>query len=147
LEMCEWELYWYEGCGFGFADPSSDAYSDVEANLSWSRALACVKRGFRKEVDLELVMQGFWSSKYEDDVPDRGSIGTVQNMTQHSAHVSIRQRRRAVSEERSSRSSTRSFSIPSLVDDFKVRLVSRTMGAERVVDEMMVSFTHSDEID
>jgi carboxymethylenebutenolidase len=40
-------------------------------------------------VDLELVTQGFWSSKYEDDVPDRGSIGIVQSMTQHSTHVSI----------------------------------------------------------
>ena len=34
-----------------------------------------------------------------------------------------------------------------MVEDFKIRLVSRTMGVDRVVDEMVVSFTHSDEID
>jgi carboxymethylenebutenolidase len=64
-------------------------HTQVEEDLSWSRALACVGRGSRKEVDLEPVMQGFWNSKYENDTPDRGSMGMVQNMTQHSAHVSI----------------------------------------------------------
>jgi carboxymethylenebutenolidase len=146
-EMCEWKLYRYEDCAFGFADPSSDAYSEVEANLSWSRALACVRRGFQKEVDLEPVMQGFWNSKYEDDVPDCGSMGVVQNMTQHSLYVSILPTMEGGIGRKKLQEFYREFFIPSLVDDFKVRLVSRTIGAERVVDEMVVSFTHSDEID
>lgn len=41
----------------------------------------------------------------------------------------------------------REFFIPSLVPDFNIRLVSRTIGVDRVVDEMVVSFTHTDEID
>jgi len=39
------------------------------------------------------------------------------------------------------------FFVPSLVDEFSIRLVSRTMGVNRIVDEMVVSFTHSDEVD
>jgi hypothetical protein len=41
----------------------------------------------------------------------------------------------------------RDYFIPSIVPDFDIRLVSRTIGVERVVDEMVVSFTHTDEVD
>jgi hypothetical protein len=146
-EVCEWKLYRYEGCAFGFADPSSKTYSEVEANLSWSRALACVRRGFKKEVDLEPIIQSFWNSKYEDEIPERGSMGIVRNMTQHSPHVSILPTMEGGIGRKKLEEFYREFFIPSLVEDFKVRLVSRTMGVERIVDEMVVSFTHSDEID
>ena len=146
-EMCEWKLYRYENCAFGFADPSSNTYSEVEANLSWSRALACVRRGFRKEVDLEPVVQSLWNFKYKDEVPEHGSMGVVQNMTQRSPHVSILPTMQGGIGRKKLEEFYREFFIPSLVDDFQIRLVSRTIGADRVVDEMVVSFTHSDEID
>lgn len=88
-EMCEWKLYRYDNCATGFADPSSKAYSEVEANLAWSRALACVRKGFKEEVDLEPVVQSFWTAKYEDDLPERASMSVVKNMTQNSPHVTI----------------------------------------------------------
>lgn len=39
------------------------------------------------------------------------------------------------------------FFIPSLVEGFEIRLVARTIGIDRVVEEMIVSFTHTDEVD
>lgn len=146
-DMCEWKLYQYKQCATGFADQSSKAYSEVEADLSWSRALACVRKGFNRNVDLEPVVENVWNAKYEDDVPERASMSIVTNMTQNSPHVSIIPTLQGGVGRKKLEEFYREFFVPSLVEDFKIRLVSRTVGVERVVDEMVVSFTHSDEID
>lgn len=146
-DMCEWKLYQYKQCATGFADRSSKAYSEVEADLSWSRALACVRKGFNRNVDLEPVVENMWNAKYEDDDPERASMSVVTNMTQNSPHVSILPTLQGGIGRKKLAEFYREFFVPSLVEDFKIRLVSRTMGVERVVDEMVVSFTHSDEID
>ncbi|KAH7390691.1 hypothetical protein BKA66DRAFT_413521 [Pyrenochaeta sp. MPI-SDFR-AT-0127] len=146
-EMCHWKLYRYDNSATGFADPSSDAYSEVEANLSWSRALACVRKGFNRNVDLESVVQNAQNAKYEDDVPERASMAVVQTMTQNSAHVTILPTLEGGVGRKKLEEFYREFFVPSLVEDFEIRLVSRTIGVDRVVDEMVVSFTHSDEVD
>ncbi|CAO2654289.1 Nn.00g110220.m01.CDS01 [Neocucurbitaria sp. VM-36] len=146
-EMCEWKLYRYEKCATGFADPTAKTYSEVEANLSWSRALACVRKGFNKNVDLEPVVQNAWNVKYEDEVPERASMGLVQNMTQNSPHVTIFPTLEGGVGRKKLEEFYREFFVPSLVEDYEIRLVSRTIGVDCVVDEMVVSFTHSDEVD
>jgi carboxymethylenebutenolidase len=146
-DMCEWKLYQYKQCATGFADPSSKAYSEIEANLSWSRALACVRKGFNRNVDLEPIVQDMWNAKYEDDVPERASMSVVTRMTQNSPHVSILPTLEGGIGRKKLEEFYREFFVPSLVEDFKIRLVSRTMGVDRVVDEMVVLFTHSDEVD
>jgi carboxymethylenebutenolidase len=146
-EICEWKLYQYKQCATGFADQSSKAYSEIEANLSWSRALACLRKGFNRNFDLEPIVQNMWNAKYEDDVPERASMSIATKMTQNSPHVSILPTLQGGVGRKKLEEFYREFFVPSLVDDFKIRLVSRTMGVDRVVDEMVVSFTHSDEID
>jgi hypothetical protein len=146
-EMCDWKLYQYKQCATGFADPSSTSYSEVEANLAWSRALACVRKGFGKNVDLEPTIRNFWNAKYEDDDPERASMSIVTSMTQNSPHVTILPTLEGGLGRNKLEEFYREFFVPSLVEDFKIRLVSRTMGVDRVVDEMVVSFTHSDEVD
>jgi carboxymethylenebutenolidase len=146
-DMCEWKLYQYRQCATGFADPSSKTYSEIEANLSWSRALACVRKGFNRNVDLEPIVQDVWNAKYEDDVPERASMSVVTRMTQNSPHVSILPTLEGGIGRKKLEEFYREFFVPSLVEDFKIRLVSRTMGVDKVVDEMVVSFTHSDEVD
>lgn len=146
-EMCEWKLYRYEKCATGFADPSSKAYSEVEANLAWSRALACVRKGFNKHVDLEPVILNAWNAKYEDEVPERASMSVVKSMTQNSPHVTILPTLQGGVGRKKLEEFYREFFVPSLVEDYNIRLISRTTGANRVVDEMVVSFTHSDDVD
>jgi carboxymethylenebutenolidase len=146
-DMCEWKLYQYKQCATGFADPSSKTYSEIEANLSWSRALACVRKGFNRNVDLEPIVRDVWNAKYEDDVPERASMSVVTRMTQNSPHVSILPTLEGGIGRKKLEEFYREFFVPSLVEDFKIRLVSRTMGVDKVVDEMLVSFTHSDEVD
>ncbi|ORY12651.1 hypothetical protein BCR34DRAFT_482388 [Clohesyomyces aquaticus] len=144
-----WKCYRYERCRSGFADPENKNYEDVEANLAWSRTLACVRRGFRREVDLEPVVEEMWRGKYESVGKDeaKGSLKVVRNMTQASPHVTILPTVEGAVGRKKLEEFYREFFIPSLVEDFEIRLVSRTVGVDRVVDEMVVCFTHTDEVD
>jgi hypothetical protein len=146
-EMCAWKCYRYEKCATGFADPSSKTYSEVEANLAWTRALACVRKSFGKNFDLEPIAQSHWNSRFEDDDPDRASMGVVKQMTQNSPHVTILPTMEGGVGRKKLAEFYGEFFVPSLVEDFNIRLISRTLGVNRIVDEMVVSFTHSDEVD
>lgn len=146
-DECEWKVYRYEDCAEGFADASEETYEPVEADLAWSRALACVRRAFKKEVDLEPLADAAWNAKYKEMDAERGAERINNMMTHNKPHVTIMPTvegglgRRAIYEFYSE------YFIPSMVDDFDIRLISRTIGVDRVVDEMVVSFTHSDEVD
>lgn len=146
-QMCEWKCYQYERCSMGFADPSAKNYSQVEADLAWSRSLAYVRKGFKNPVDPEPLVEEAWRAKYEIDVPEQGSLALVKNMSQNSPHVSIFPTLEGGVGRKKLQEFYQEFFIPSLVEDFDIRLVSRTVGVDRVVDEMIVSFTHSDEVD
>ncbi|KAF1949263.1 hypothetical protein CC80DRAFT_484611 [Byssothecium circinans] len=146
-DMCDWKLYRYEHCSTGFADPSAISYSAVEANLASSRALACVRSAMKREVDLEPVAQAAWNAKYEETAPERASMALVKSTTQNSPHLTILPTLEGGVGRRKLEEFYREFFVPSLVEDFKIRLISRTIGVDRVVDEMVVSFTHSDDID
>ncbi|KAI1548716.1 AhpC Peroxiredoxin [Pyrenophora tritici-repentis] len=146
-DMCAWKLYRYEKCATGFADPASPAYETVEANLAWTRTLSCVRKGFGKNLDLEPLAQAHWNAKFEDDDPDRASMDIIKNMTQDSPHVTVLPTLQGGVGRRKLAEFYGEFFVPSLVPDFEIRLVSRTMGVNRIVDEMVVSFTHSDEVD
>ncbi|KAI8939066.1 hypothetical protein NX059_004905 [Plenodomus lindquistii] len=146
-EMFEWSLYRYEKSALGFAEPGSKTYKEIEANLAYTRALACVRNGFKRYVDLEPVAQGLWDAKYTDDVPERASMNVVKGMSQNSPHVSILPTLEGGVGRKKLEEFYREFFVPSLVQDFNIRLVSRTVGVNRVVDEMVVSFTHDDEVD
>ncbi|KAF2876630.1 dienelactone hydrolase-like protein [Massariosphaeria phaeospora] len=130
-----------------FADPIAGQYAEVEAGLAWTRALGCVRRGFQMDVDIEPVVQAAWTAKYEDDVPERGSVGVVKKMTQNSPHVTILPTLEGGVGRKKLEEFYCEFFIPSLVEDFDIRLISRTIGVDRIVDEMVVSFIHSDEVD
>lgn len=146
-DMFEWSLYRYEKCSLGFAEPASKTYKGVEANLAFARSLACVRKGFNRHVDLESVVQGLWDARYADNVPERASMSVVKGMSQNSPHVSILPTLGGGVGHKKLEEFYREFFVPSLVEDFDIRLVSRTVGVNRVVDEMLVSFTHDDEVD
>ncbi|RMZ72028.1 dienelactone hydrolase [Pyrenophora seminiperda CCB06] len=147
-DMCAWKLYVYENCTTGFADPSSPHHEAIESNLAWTRTLSCIRRGFGKNLDLEPLAQAHWAAKYDDTSdPDRASMAVVKNMSQDAPHVTFLPTCQGGVGRRQLASFYADFFVPSLVEDFRMRLVSRTMGVNRVVDEVVVTFTHSDEVD
>ncbi|KAF2008452.1 dienelactone hydrolase [Aaosphaeria arxii CBS 175.79] len=148
-EQCAWRCYRYEKGRVGFADPEGDEFEEVEAGLAWSRSLACVRRGFKMEEDVEEVADRAWRAKYEGD-PDASDVGAaavVTSMTQDSPHVTIFPTLEGGVGRKKLNEFYREYFIPSVIDDFDLRLVSRTVGVDRVVDEMLVSFTHTDDMD
>ncbi|CAI6335044.1 unnamed protein product [Periconia digitata] len=146
-ELCEFQVYRYESCAMGLADPSADTYSEVEANLAGSRTLGCLRKAFKLDVDLEPIVNAAHKAKYQDEVPERASMAVVKSMTQNSPHVTIVPTLEGGIGRRSLEEFYREYFVPSLVEDFSMRLISRTIGVDRVVDEMVISFTHSDEVD
>ncbi|KAH9869282.1 hypothetical protein IAQ61_006488 [Plenodomus lingam] len=145
--MYEWSLYQYEKCSPGFAEPVSKTYKQIEADLACARSLACIRKGFNRHLDLEPLVQGLWDAKYTDDVPERASMTMVKGMSQNSPHVTIFPTLEGGIGRKKLEEFYREFFVPSLVEDFDIRLISRTVGVIRVVDEMLVSFTHDDEVD
>jgi hypothetical protein len=146
-EMCAWKCYRYERCAVGFADPTARNYSEGDANLAGSRSLIAIRRGSKREVDIEPVVDEMWKAKYDTEDPEQGAVGVVSRMTQNAPHVTLLPTLEGGVGRRKLQEFYEEFFIPSLVEDFEIRLVSRTIGVDRVVDEMIVSFTHTDEVD
>jgi hypothetical protein len=146
-EKCAWKCYRYEHCAFGFADPTSQNYSEGDANLAGSRSLISIRRGSKREVEIEPVADAAWQGKYEIEDPEEGSLAIVGQMTQNSPHVTILPTLEGGVGRKKLQEFYQEFFIPSLPEDFNIRIVSRTVGVDRVVDEMILSFTHSDDMD
>ncbi|KAI9761678.1 MAG: hypothetical protein M4579_000912 [Chaenotheca gracillima] len=125
----------------GFAERESGKFDKIAANLAWSRTLGIVRKGFGIEVDLEkkweehlalefavrdadATMETMVSQPYVNHVPTiTGGIGY------HDLHRFYRD-----------------YFIPSNPPSTEMRLISRTIGVDRVVDEMYFSFDHTLEI-
>ena len=89
------------------------------------------------------------TGKYNSDRTreDEGALATIKTMINAAPHVTHVPTLTGGIGMKDLRDFYRAYFIPSLVPDFKIRLISRTMGVDRVVDEMVVSFTHTDEVD
>ncbi|KAF2742660.1 hypothetical protein M011DRAFT_412089 [Sporormia fimetaria CBS 119925] len=146
-ENCAWKCYVYDHCGFGFADPTARNYSEGDANLAGSRSLISIAKGAQMEADIEPVADAAWRGKYDIEDPEVGANEVVSRMTQNAPHVTLLPTLEGGVGRRKLQEFYREFFIPSLVEDFDIRLVSRTIGIDRVVDEMIVSFTHTDDMD
>ncbi|KAF2274774.1 NTF2-like protein [Westerdykella ornata] len=146
-EQCAWKCYQYEHCAVGFADPTSPNYSEGDANLAGSRSLIAIHRGAKMDVDIEPVADEAWKGKYEIEDPERGSMAVVSRMTQNAPHVTLLPTLEGGVGRKKLQEFYQDIFIPSLVEDFEIRLVSRTIGHDRVVDEMIISFTHTDDMD
>ncbi|KAI0378861.1 NTF2-like protein [Hypomontagnella monticulosa] len=127
----------------GFAEHDLDEFDRVSAELSWSRSLATARRAFRKDVDLEKVMEENIQGKFYT----RQLQPTMSTFSAHkSPHVTYiptltggigtEELRRFYSE----------FFIDRNPPSTKLILLSRTIGADRVVDELHVSFKHTQEM-
>ncbi|CAJ2512487.1 Uu.00g055020.m01.CDS01 [Anthostomella pinea] len=127
----------------GFAEHDLDEYDKICAELAWSRSLTAVRRAFRRDADLEAVVEQNVDSKfYSRDIGK-----TMSTYTAHkSPHVTYfptltggigaQELRRFYSE----------FFINSSPPTMKLTLLSRTIGADRVVDELHVAFKHTQEM-
>ncbi|KAF2088457.1 carboxymethylenebutenolidase [Saccharata proteae CBS 121410] len=133
--------YWYRDTREGFAESDVDEYDEVAAGLSWSRSLGVVRKGFGLEVDLEDVWEGhvqhrFATKNAEAAMGDMVPQPYVNNVPVATGGIGRGDLYRFY----------RDFFMPSNPTAMNLKLVSRTMGVDRVVDEMVISFRHAQEV-
>ncbi|KAJ5375185.1 Riboflavin kinase domain bacterial/eukaryotic [Penicillium concentricum] len=151
----------------GEVDLDLNADDEIGSQLAWSRALACLRRSFNvgshwPVIDIETVWEEYWDTvvgeletrKRNDSC---GSEATVGMLTGHGHHGEIGCPAGEVFVKciptqagGSDISSLKDFFthayIPAGPIDQHVRLLSRTVGADRIVDEILFSCRHTAEV-
>ena len=130
--------YIYPDVQLGFAEKTSKNYDKVAANLAWSRTLATLRKGFEIEVDLEQI----WENHVELEFATRDADATMATMVAEPYVNHIPTLTGGIG-YRDLHRFYRDYFIPGNPPSLKMRLLSRTVGVDRVVDEMFVSFKHT----
>ncbi|XXG95187.1 Carboxylic acid transporter [Hypoxylon texense] len=127
----------------GFAERDLDEFDRVSAELAWSRSLATARRAFRKDVDLEKVLEQNVQNKFYN----RNAQQTMSTYSTHkSPHVTyVPTLTGGIGAEELQRFYSEFF-INSNPPSMKLTLLSRTIGSDRIVDEMHAAFKHTQEM-
>ncbi|TFA98385.1 hypothetical protein CCMA1212_009887 [Trichoderma ghanense] len=125
----------------GFAEHDLDEYDAISADLAWSRNLAAARRAFGQTVDLEHV----WEQNVQGKVLNRSLDSTMSSYTTHkSPHVTyIPTLTGGIGADELQEFYSQYFGNPK---SLKLTLVSRTIGADRIVDEIHIRFKHTQEM-
>ncbi|KAK2824769.1 hypothetical protein FQN49_007493 [Arthroderma sp. PD_2] len=133
--------YVYANSQVGFAQHDSTQYDPVTARLAWTRTVACLREGFDINPDLEPIWERHLLMKYAskdlegtlDTYAEGARINYVPTLT---GGIGYDELRRFYEQE----------FIPRNPPSLQVRLISRTKGSDHVVDEMYLSFQHTQEV-
>ncbi|KAF2807586.1 NTF2-like protein [Mytilinidion resinicola] len=143
----EFKSYRYSRTAPGFAEHAKPEFEGVEAGLAWGRTLGCVQKGFkldsRTQVENTWDRMKFTTELYDDEYGSE----MVNMMVPENPHVTHGPTLTGGIGAQDLEVFYRDYFDPSITPDSKIRLVSRTIGVDRVVDEMVVSFTHTNEVD
>ncbi|KAI1499237.1 dienelactone hydrolase [Biscogniauxia marginata] len=127
----------------GFAEHDLDEYEKVSAELAWSRSLAAVRKAFRWDVDVEGVLEQNAEGKfYSRHLGQTMSTYTTQT-SPHVTHIPTLTGGIGLQELQTFYSQ---FFIDKNPPSLKLTLISRTIGADRAVDELHVAFKHTQEM-
>jgi len=135
-------VYTYPGVVPGFARSASANYDKSAARLAHSRSIALLRNAMGPHYDLEAL----WEQHTLYEFGTRDVAATMQTMVAEPYVNHIPVMTGGVGGEELARFYAHHF-IPKCPADFKLTPISRTVGADRLVDEMLVSFTHDVEID
>jgi ketosteroid isomerase-like protein len=137
----KFSYYTYNDVVPGFAEHDIEQYNRVATSLAWSRSLGAVRKGFKIQTDLEGVRETFAALSFgeKDAAATVGSImqdGYVNNSPTSTGGIG----------QRALYHFYHDFFMPGNPPSLATKLISRTVGVDRVVDEMVVSFKHTQEI-
>ncbi|KAI2468462.1 NTF2-like protein [Annulohypoxylon bovei var. microspora] len=127
----------------GFAEHDLEEFDRVSAELSWSRSLTTVSRAFRKDVDLEKVLEQNVESKFYT----RNLQQTLSTYSSHkNPHVTfVPTLTGGIGSDELKRFYSEFF-LDRNPSSMKLTLLSRTIGADRAVDELHIAFKHTQEM-
>jgi carboxymethylenebutenolidase len=135
-------IHVYPGTVAGFAEEGGAHHQRWAAGLAHSRTVAFCRRVLGPQYDLEAL----WEAHTRYEFATRDVDATMRTMVAEPYVNHVPVMTGGVGGRDLARFYANHF-IPKCPKDFSMVPVSRTIGADRVVDEMVVSFTHDVEID
>ena len=136
------EIFTYPGCGHAFAASGRQSFDKAATLMAHSRSIALFRRVMGPHYDLGAL----WDKHCEYEFAERDVARTMGTMVAEPYVNHIPTMTGGVGYRDLYRFYKHHF-VDSNPDDTKLVPVSRTIGADRVVDEMLFSFTHDREID
>jgi len=136
------ELYVYAGAGHAFASRDRDTFVKPAAMMAHSRSIAALRKALGPRYDLSAL----WDKHTEYEFATRDVRATMGTMVAEPYVNHIPTMTGGVGQKHLARFYKYHF-IPKTPKDTKLIPISRTVGADRVVDEMLFCFTHDIEID
>ena len=136
------EIYNYPGVNHAFATPGRDSFHKPSTLMAYSRSLALLRNSMGPIYDLSQL----WDKHCEYEFASRDVPATMGTMVDQPYVNHIPTMTGGVGSEQLSRFYKHHF-VESNPADTKLIPISRTVGADRLVDEMLFCFTHDCEID
>lgn len=133
--------YTYQGADVGFAEHDLRSYNAVAASLAWSRTLGVLRKAFKLEVNLEPLREQQVASEFAT----KHAAATIKTMVQDPRVTYIPTLTGGVG-QRDLFLFYRDYFTSKNPPSLQVKLVSRTIGVDRIVDEMIISFKHTQEV-
>jgi hypothetical protein len=133
--------YTYPGAQPGFAEKDQTTFNAVAASLSWTRTLAVLRKAFKIEANLEHVREEHIRLQYTT----KDAAKALANMTARETPyvTNVPTLTGGVGQRDLFLFYRDYFSNP---PSLRMKLISRTIGEDRIVDEMVVSFKHTEEV-
>jgi hypothetical protein len=134
-------IFEYPGVDEGFAESDLDQYDAVAADLAWSRSLSSLRKGFKQDVELDSLRDVF----SDLTLNKKDASGAIASMAEDAYVNNVPTGTGGVG-RRALLHFYKDFFIPGSPPSLQTRLISRTSGADKVVDEMVISFKHTQEV-
>ena len=136
------EIYSYPGADHGFYNGDREVYDKPSSSMAHSRTIAALRRTIGPNYDLSHL----WDKHCEYEFITRDVDATMATMVREPYVNHIPTMTGGVGYQSLHRFYLNHF-VHANPEDTKLIPVSRTIGADRVVDEMLFCFTHTTEID
>ncbi|KAJ5116735.1 hypothetical protein N7456_001083 [Penicillium angulare] len=127
----------------GFAEHDMEEFDNSAADIAWARSIKVVRKGFSRHVDLEKCWEDHQENKFFASNLANTLDSYVKNKTPAvtytgtmSGGIGAPALKRFYSK----------FFMGKLPPSMRIRLVSRTTGSDRIVDELYISFQHTQEV-
>ncbi|OJJ06769.1 hypothetical protein ASPVEDRAFT_88056 [Aspergillus versicolor CBS 583.65] len=135
--------YTYSESEPGFAEVDQEEYNRLDADLAFTRSLEMLRRAYGQDRDLEKPWEEHLQGKFFSlDLDD-----TMQHYTKNlTPTVTYAPTLSGGTGARALRRFYDKYFLQKLPPSMRLRLISRTTGADRVVDEIYISFEHTQEV-
>ncbi len=136
------QVFVYPGCGHAFANPERPNFDKAATLMAHSRSIAALRQAMGPHYDLSAL----WEAHTKCEFGDRDAAATMHTMVAQPYVNHIPTMTGGVGYADLLRFYQHHF-IPKTPADTRLVPISRTIGADRIVDEMLFCFTHDIEID